>query len=68
MAEARRRHEIDLLEPVDHLAELKRMLADPRPTVVIYACGCQAPIDFPDRCPIHASPVRNVIRRPVCED
>jgi len=68
MAELRHGHEIDLLDPVDHVAELKRMLANPQPAVVIYACGCQAPIDFPDQCPVHASPVQNVIRTPICED
>ena len=68
MAELRRGHETDLLEPVDPVSELKRMLADPRSTVVIYACGCQAPIDLPDRCPIHASPIRKVIRTSICED
>jgi hypothetical protein len=36
--------------------------------VVIYACGCQAPIDFPERCLVHAAPVRDVIRTPICED
>jgi hypothetical protein len=35
---------------------------------VIYACGCQAPIDLSDRCPIHAAPVRDVVRTPICED
>ena len=68
MAELWHGHEIDLLDPVDKLDELKRMLADPRPAMVIYACGCQAPIDLPDRCPVHASPIRNVIRTSICED
>jgi hypothetical protein len=68
MAKPQRGHDIDLLDPADRVAELKRMLVDPRSIVVIYACGCQAPIDLPDRCRIHASPIRKVIRTSICED
>jgi hypothetical protein len=68
MAEFRHGDDVDLLDPADHVAELKRMLVDPRPAVVVYACGCQAPIDLPDRCPVHAAPIRDVIRTLICED
>jgi hypothetical protein len=68
MAEHRHGHDIDLLDPVDDVAELKRTLANPQPPVVIYGCGCQAPIDLSDRCPIHARPIHSVIRTICCED
>ena len=68
MAEVQHDPEIDLPDAADQIAELKRDLADPRPLLLIYECGCQAPVDFPDRCPVQAAPVRNMARPRCSED
>ena len=68
MAELRYRHEIGLSDPADQIAELAREVATLQPPVLIYACSCQAPIDFPDRCPVHGAPVQNMVRTLCCED
>jgi hypothetical protein len=36
--------------------------------VLVYACGCQAPINLSDACPVHASPVEHMVRSRCCED
>jgi hypothetical protein len=50
------------------IADLERDLAQLRSAVLIYACGCQAPVDLSDQCPVHAAPVRQTTRAPCCED
>lgn len=53
---------------VDRIAELKLELAQSRAVVLIYACGCQAPTDLPNRCPVHGSHVQQMTRALCCEE